>query len=1194
MRNFIFKILFVFALANGAYFQTVTVNPGTSYQTFVGWDGTAQVGHEYNYSPPSTATPSFPSTTFPNYKTDLLNKVMDLGLNSVRLEMRYNDENSVGYDIGGGSTAVNDNSDPNSLNSSGIFFNRIDNFMTAFGNDWKSALQAQGEDLNVYICFVDFRSTGYQQESNSGEVAELIYATVDHFYNTYGYAPYAVEIILEPDRPNNAVTWTASLLATTINEVRARLDANSNYQSIKFIGPSLSTVSGNITWYSDIGTASSTARDAIDIVSYHRYGTSDSDTNIGTLTTAAQSHGASLGMTEGGADGSGAANHLQLYSDLNIGYNTLWQQFTIAVPNESDNGSQYFIVSSPYTSVSLGERTKYLRQYMKFIRPGAVRKGVTNSNSNYVGTPFVNPNGKYVVPIWCKAAGSYPQTITVSGLPAGTYGIKYTTGDGTSAPTAYDQNLTNQTITAGQNVSFSMPGQGVVTVYDINYLAPLFTTSPNALAINGQGDFVSIASPATTGSVTTFTQTGFFRIAGQSTPGYLIGDNDNGDIRTGSDGKLTARIFNGSETLTVTTTNAFDDNQWHSFSLVRNGTAVTFKVDNVTEGTGTFAANTTRSYKISFLGQKTTAQNLFKGTLRGIRLYSAALSDSELTTIHSNGWNAQFTDETNLVAGYNLDAGSGTTLADVSSNNKPGTINNPNSVFSNWINGSRTTPLTWYVSPTGSISNDGADSLSAWTLDFALSNPPAIFPGDTVQIADNSLFTPSAGLHSYLTGTSSNRITVRPASQYAYPPKVIIDGVNLVDSDSQVMEMLGKYTDYYGLRWLNSNPDRLTSIPGSQPTDIDTVAGCSIEGTNIRLINSMATNNSANGCTIFDPKGNVEVINYIALHNGWVGPDRAHSHGVYTHNATSSVAVTFTNFISLHPYYHPFQHFSSGGSDSYNYTMNGSIYQGYIFVISGGTVKHNFVFDKIFGYNGTIDFGQAAESNIDFAITNSILADSQPIRVRNWQSINVQFNKFIQKQTTSGALMNYNNTAGATRIINNNEYWRGRTGGTGPSTNDYFYVYDTNGANPTRYTFANWQALGWDANSIYNDQSNQSSATVPTVNHYGYLPMTEHRAFFAVFNWLNQSSVTVDMSQLGLTNGTNYTIYNLENPLVNFASFTYNAASPNVSVSMTSNGVLARTNDTTPTTTMPAFGSFMVVPSAQASVTVKHYFSSPN
>ncbi len=50
-------------------------------------------------------------------------------------------------------------------------------------------------------------------------------------------------------------------------------------------------------------------------------------------------------------------------------------------------------------------------------------------------------------------------SFNVVGLPAGSYGIKYTTG------TRYDFDLPNQTINSGGIVTTNIPDAGVITIY---------------------------------------------------------------------------------------------------------------------------------------------------------------------------------------------------------------------------------------------------------------------------------------------------------------------------------------------------------------------------------------------------------------------------------------------------------------------------------------------------------------------------------------------------------------------------------------------------------------------------------------------------------------------------------------------------------------------------------------------------------
>ena len=183
-------------------------------------------------------------------------------------------------------------------------------------------------------------------------------------------------------------------------------------------------------------------------LSYHGYcscPTSDTQA-IGDTVTAD-------GLTAGMLEKIGAAyNYLQM--DLQLGHNSDWQQYTLAYP-AVDTGAQYFTLDLTIPTnpvITMGSRTRYLRQYFKFIPRGAVRIGATSVDPTFDPVAFINSNGKYVVVVKAAAGG----TFTVGGLPAGTYGLKYTTDS------QYDVDLPD---VSGLVVSASIPEAGVLTLY---------------------------------------------------------------------------------------------------------------------------------------------------------------------------------------------------------------------------------------------------------------------------------------------------------------------------------------------------------------------------------------------------------------------------------------------------------------------------------------------------------------------------------------------------------------------------------------------------------------------------------------------------------------------------------------------------------------------------------------------------------
>src|SRR6185503_11436838 len=113
----------------------------------------------------------------------------------------------------------------------------------------------------------------------------------------------------------------------------------------------------------------------------------------------------------------------------------------------------YFLTLTADNSVAIASRSKFYRQYFKWVRRGAIRKGTSTSDSNFDGLAFQNTRGNYTVVVKALTSGSP----TIGGLPAATYHINYTTSG------LYNQTQSDQTISAGQNITLTVTGAGVWT-----------------------------------------------------------------------------------------------------------------------------------------------------------------------------------------------------------------------------------------------------------------------------------------------------------------------------------------------------------------------------------------------------------------------------------------------------------------------------------------------------------------------------------------------------------------------------------------------------------------------------------------------------------------------------------------------------------------------------------------------------------
>jgi hypothetical protein len=255
-----------------------------------------------------------------------------------------------------------------------------------------------------------------------------------------------LEVILEPD---NTYTWTGERIGNAIVATAQRLKANGFNPS--FIAPSNTNMAKAITWFDQMIQVQGVLQ-YLSEFSYHRYG-DVSDSNLEAIASRAVKYGINTSMLE--HIGSG---HEDLHKDFKVGRDSAWQQFTLAYSTTKDNGAQYYWIDNTDPNnpkVNIGKRTKFLRQYFKFIRRGAQRIKATTDNNEFDPLAFVNTNGKYVVVIKANIGGF----LSIQGLPNGIYGIKYTSSR------QYDVDAPEIMLGSGQALDAVIPEKGVITVY---------------------------------------------------------------------------------------------------------------------------------------------------------------------------------------------------------------------------------------------------------------------------------------------------------------------------------------------------------------------------------------------------------------------------------------------------------------------------------------------------------------------------------------------------------------------------------------------------------------------------------------------------------------------------------------------------------------------------------------------------------
>ena len=476
----------------------ITLDAGTHYQTFKGWEATVYAANWPGHSP-----------AYPKYLNELLDQtVNDLGITRVRLEVGSGAENPVDYGLqflngqineteyvhapGYVYQIINDNNDPQVINPNGFHFSFLDHAIDDIVIPMKQHREAKGEKLYINLNYVDFGNSPFEHKNDPEEYAEFILAVFEHINNKYGWVPDGVEIALEPHHAN----WNAKQVGEALVAVANRLQAH-NYTP-DFIAPSHAFL--GLDFFDSMVQQVPTVTQHITEFSYHCYANCGSDTNL----LGVGSRGVQYGIDTSQLEHIGRT-YKGLVRDLKLANVSAWAQYDIAGVNQ-DGGGDYYIIddSDPNNPIiNIGTRTKFLRQYIKFIRPGAVRIEAASNNSNFDPVAFINANGGYVVVVQTTSAGSF----SVQNLPAGTYGIKYTTdvNCGGIAASDYDIDLSDITLTAGQTLNTNIPRCGVITVYAKVPSSP--SVPPSNVNIVGPTTGATQISYAFTANVTPMTTT---------------------------------------------------------------------------------------------------------------------------------------------------------------------------------------------------------------------------------------------------------------------------------------------------------------------------------------------------------------------------------------------------------------------------------------------------------------------------------------------------------------------------------------------------------------------------------------------------------------------------------------------------------------------------------------------------------------
>ena len=438
----------------------ITINPNETHQTMRGWEVTARAWET------NKKLDRF-DPTWETYGDELMRLLAnELGINRVRIEIKSGAENPVDYwalfrdgKIGYreyGShyyEKINDNDDPYVVNPSGFQFSALDYQIEKIVLPLARRVEANGEKLYVNLNYVDFGGplkSSLSHAQNPEEYAELILATFEHLKRRYSLTPDALEITLEPENTDH---WRGKQIGEAMVAVAKRLKPAGFVPEM--IAPSTTAASAGARYFDEMVRVPGAAN-LISEFSYHRYRDPFPNDALPEIVKRARKLGVRTAMLE--HVGGDAA---ELHADLTVGNASAWQQYGIAGNlglQDKDRGGSYYlrdVAGRDGPKIRMAERTRGLAQYFRFVRAGAVRIGAMSSNSDVLPVAFRNPDGTSVV----VANAAKPASMKVVGMPAGSYGVRYTTELETG------RELPSVTISAGQPLLATVPGPGVMTLY---------------------------------------------------------------------------------------------------------------------------------------------------------------------------------------------------------------------------------------------------------------------------------------------------------------------------------------------------------------------------------------------------------------------------------------------------------------------------------------------------------------------------------------------------------------------------------------------------------------------------------------------------------------------------------------------------------------------------------------------------------
>lgn len=409
----------------------------------------------------------------------------------------------------------------------------------------------------------------------------------------------------------------------------------------------------------------------------------------------------------------------------------------------------------------------------------------------------------------------------------------------------------------------------------------------------------------------------------------------------------------------------------------------------------------------------------------------------------------------------------------------------------------------YYVAPDGSAAGDGSAS-RPWDLRTALAQPGVVQPGDTIWLRGGTY---RGEFRSTLTGTAARPVVLRQ-----YPgERATVDGR---------LEVGGRYAYYWGFEVMYSDPRRVSTQVGSDPTDLPRErVTVFVTGTDLKLIN-LVVHDLGDGIFAGVGAANLELYGNLVYNNGWLSPERGSGHNLYLQNLVPTKRIL--DNVVFHSFAFGMQLYGSDAAAVQNFQIEGNtVFESGAPAASRFSASANIMQEG--GAAGTLGksayrrnslyhrgMGQAVRLNGDadapgdsIEFRNNIVQGLASFnRMRRYVVSGNTFSSGSNRLDGASVLVGLRVGAGDAHVWTNNRY------AVSPGGNqDPFYVVRS-GRDGVNYTFDAWRtSTGYDAGSTYLSGTLPVADVVVRPNTY-----EPGRAFVTCWNWRGAAVLPVDLS----------------------------------------------------------------------------------